>query len=107
MKTPKITQKNFLKQEMNELKIFIDQMMLIKSDASLNDGKPIGISWNELKEKGVSEGLLEKLTNFHFISRRNDVTPIWISWSNAYYPNRTIDNLKKIYKMYEKECKEE
>lgn len=85
-----------------ELKNFI--LLAMTTKAGYTGEKIDGLSVQELKDAGISDSTINWLSKNHYIAIHKD-KPIWISWTNKYYPSRTIDGLKSLIKKYEKEMK--
>ena len=77
-----------------ELKSFI---LMAKATKLGYDGSKIeGITEEDL-DRVISKKTKDWLQKNHYISIHKG-KPIWISWSNKYYPNATIDGLEKLIK---------
>lgn len=61
-----------------------------------------GLSVQDLKDAGISDATINWLSKNRYIAIHKD-KPIWISWSNKYYPTQTIGNLAKTVRAFEKE----
>ena len=61
----------------------------------LHNGTFKGKTFDDFKRHGVKGQTLLTLKRNHYISYPKDHKgPCWISWSNKYYPDNTIMNLK-------------
>lgn len=61
-----------------------------------------GLSVQDLKDAGISDATINWLSKNRYIAIHKD-KPIWISWTNKYYPTQTIANLAKTVRAFEKE----
>ena len=59
----------------------------------INEGKTKGRTYNEFIKAGVSSKTMSILKAGKFITWHSKTTPVWISWENNFYPDRTIENL--------------
>ena len=59
----------------------------------INEGKTKGRTYNEFIKAGVSSKTMSILKAGKFITWHSKTNPVWISWENNFYPDRTIDNL--------------
>ena len=64
-----------------------------------------GLSVQDLKDAGISDATINWLSKNRYIAIHKG-KPIWISWSNKYYPTQTIGNLAKTVRAFEKEMSE-
>lgn len=64
-----------------------------------------GLSVQDLKDAGISDTTINWLSKNRYIAIHKD-KPIWISWTNKYYPTQTIGNLAKTVRAFEKEMSE-
>lgn len=59
--------------------------------------KITGITLDDFERVGISDKTVTWLQKNHYISI-NKNKPIWISWTNKYYPSKTIEGLKNLLK---------
>lgn len=66
----------------------------------LKDGNKKGRTYKEFINAGVSKETMSMLKAGKFLSWHNTTDPVWLSWTNNFYPDRTIKDLKYFYKTY-------
>ena len=66
----------------------------------LKDGNKKGRKYNDFINAGVSAKTMSMLKASKFITWHNATEPVWISWENKIYPDRTIKDLKYFYEHY-------
>lgn len=66
--------------------------------------KDVGITLESLTAAGIDMEVVVWLRKNHYISVKPNA-PIWIAWENKYYPDRTIENLKKWLNTYKENNK--
>ena len=59
----------------------------------LKDGNKKGRTYNEFIKAGVTSKTMSILKAGKFITWHDKKEPVWISWQNEFYPDRTIENL--------------
>ena len=59
----------------------------------LKDGNKKGRTYKEFINEGVSKETMSILKASKFITWHNTTDPVWISWKNNIYEDRTIANL--------------
>ena len=59
----------------------------------INSGKTKGRTYNDFMKAGVTSKTLSMLKAGKYITWHNKKDPIWISWKNELYEDRTIENL--------------
>ena len=59
----------------------------------INEGKTEGRTYNEFIKAGVDTKTLSILKAGKYITWHDKTEPVWISWENNFYPDRTIENL--------------
>jgi hypothetical protein len=84
-----------------ELETFLNKCKAVKVEASINGGKSNGIYVRDLLDAGISKGTISILKSLHYIQVKSDDLPIWIGYSNKFYPSRCIANLEKIAKVFD------
>ena len=85
-----------IKSRNEQLQHFVDY---VETQRNLYKGHPldIAITLDNLVSIGLDMDTIVWLRKNHYISVKPNA-PIWIAWENKYYPNRTIENLKKWLK---------
>lgn len=66
----------------------------------LKDGNKKGRRYSDFIKTGVTKETMSKLKASHFLTWHNATNPVWLSWENKIYPDRTIKDLKYFYKNY-------
>ncbi len=66
----------------------------------LKDGNKKGRTYNDFIKAGVSKETMSILKASKFITWHNATDPVWLSWENKIYPDRTIKDLKYFYEHY-------
>ena len=66
----------------------------------LKDGNKKGRTYNEFIQKGVTSKTMSILKAGKFITWHDKTNPVWISWENKIYSDRTIKDLKYFYETY-------
>ena len=83
---------SYLELEENQVQLFFEVIASIRKE--INEGKTKGRTYNDFKKAGVTSKTLSILKAGKFITWHNkNKEPVWISWENNFYPDRTIDNL--------------
>ena len=59
----------------------------------INKGKTKGRTYNDFIKAGVDTKTMSILKAGKFITWHDKTEPVWISWENNFYPDRTIENL--------------
>ena len=59
----------------------------------INEGKTKGRTYNEFIQKGVTSKTMSVLKAGKYITWHSKTEPVWISWQNEFYSDRTIENL--------------
>ena len=75
----------------NQVQLFFEVIASIRKE--INEGKTKGRTYNDFIQKGVASKTLSILKSGKYITWHNKTEPVWISWENNFYPDRTIDNL--------------
>lgn len=60
----------------------------------LHNGTFKGKTFEDFKKHGVTGRTLQTLKKNHYVSYHDHKSPVWISWTNKYYEDNTIMNLK-------------
>lgn len=66
----------------------------------LKDGNKKGRKYSDFINAGVSKETMSILKAGHFLTWHNATDPVWLSWENKIYPDRTIKDLKYFYENY-------
>ena len=79
--------------EINEEQVqkFFEVIATIRKE--INSGKTKGRTYNDFIKAGVTSRTLSILKAGHFITWHNKTEPVWISWTNNIYSDKTIENL--------------
>ena len=87
-----------IKERNEQLQKFVDY---VETQKSLYKGcsDDIAITLDNLVSIGLDMDTIVWLRKNHYISVK-PTAPIWIAWSNKFYPKNTIDSLKKWLKVY-------
>ena len=75
----------------NQAQLFFEVIAAIRKE--INDGKTNGRSYNDFIKYGVAAKTMSILKAGKFITWHDKKEPVWISWENNFYPDRTIENL--------------
>ena len=82
---------NYLELEENQVQLFFEVIAEIRKE--INKGSTKGRTYNEFIQKGVTSKTLSILRAGKYITWHNKTEPVWISWENKFYEDRTIENL--------------
>lgn len=63
----------------------------------LRDGNKKGRKYSDFIKNGVTKETMYMLKAGKFLTWKNATEPVWISWENNFYPDRTIKDLKYFY----------
>ena len=66
----------------------------------LKDGNKKGRTYNDFIKAGVNTSTMSMLKAGKFITWHDKKIPVWLSWENKIYEDRTIKNLKFFYEKY-------
>ena len=79
--------------EINEEQVqkFFEVIASIRKE--INEGKTEGRTYNDFIKAGVTSKSMSILKAGKFITWHDKKEPVWISWENNIYENRTIENL--------------
>ena len=77
--------------EENQVQLFFEVIAAIRKE--INEGKTKGRTYNDFIKAGVTSKTMSILKSGKFITWHNKKEPVWISWENEFYPERTIENL--------------
>lgn len=77
--------------EENQVQLFFEVIAAIRKE--INEGTTKGRTYNYFIKYGVTSKTLSILKAGKFITWHNKTEPVWISWENNFYPERTVENL--------------
>ena len=80
-------------EEINEEQVqkFFEVIVAIRKE--IVEGKTKGRIYNEFIKAGVTSKTMSILKAGKYITWHDKKEPVWISWENSFYPDRTIENL--------------
>ena len=82
---------SYLELEEEQVQLFFEVIASIRKE--INECKTEGRNYNDFIQKGVTSKTMSILKAGKYITWHNKTNPVWISWENEFYPDRTIDNL--------------
>ena len=85
------TMNSYFDLEENQVQLFFEVIVAIRKE--INDGATKGRTYNEFIRAGVTPKTLSILKAGKFITWHDKKEPVWISWENEFYEDRTIENL--------------
>ena len=74
-----------------QAQLFFEVIAAIRKE--INEGKTEGRTYNDFIKYGVAAKTMSILKAGKFITWHNKKEPVWISWENNFYPDRTVENL--------------
>lgn len=84
--------------KIGQIKIFIQMAKYAKVSGGFGG---FGITYEDLRKKGVSEEIFAWLVQNHYTNKPQKGRALWIANTNKLYPTQTIDNLEKSIKDFE------
>ena len=87
----KYSMNSYLELDEEQSFLFFDVIANIRKE--INKGSTKGRSYNDFIKAGVNAKTMSILKAGHFLTWHNKKEPVWISWTNNFYPDRTIENL--------------
>ena len=81
----------YLELDEEQVQKFFEVIAEIRKE--INEGKTKGRTYNEFIKAGVTSKTMSILKAGKYITWHDKTEPVWISWSNDFYPDRIIDNL--------------
>ena len=75
----------------SQVQLFFEVIAAIRKE--INDGTTKGRNYNDFRNSGVTSKTMSILKAGKFITWHDKKEPVWISWENEFYPERTIENL--------------
>ena len=82
---------SYLEIEENQAQLFFEVIAEIREE--INSGKTNGRTYNDFIKYGVATKTMSILKAGKYITWHDKKEPVWISWENNFYPDRTIENL--------------
>lgn len=82
---------SFLEIEENQAVLFFEVVAGIRKE--INAGTTKGRTYNDFIKAGVSTSTMSMLKASKFLSYHDKKNPVWVSWKNDFYEDRTIENL--------------
>ena len=82
---------SYLELEEEQVQKFFEVIKEIRKE--INEGKTKGRTYNEFIKSGVTAKTMSMLKAGKYITWHNKTDPVWISWENEFYQDRTIENL--------------
>ena len=82
---------SYLELEEEQVQKFFEVIASIRKE--INECKTEGRNYNDFIQKGVTSKTMSILKAGKYITWHSKTNPVWISWENEFYPDRTIDNL--------------
>ena len=82
---------SYLELEEKQAQLFFEVIASIRKE--INEGKTKGRTYNDFIKAGVKAKTMSILKAGKFITWHNKKEPVWVSWQNNFYPDRTIENL--------------
>ena len=82
---------SYLEIEENQAILFFEVVAGIRKE--INKGSTKGRTYNDFIKSGISKETMSILKASKFITWHNATEPVWISWSNNLYPDRTIASM--------------
>lgn len=86
--------------KIGQIKIFIQMAKYARTSGAFGG---FGITYEDLRKKGVSEEIFAWLVQNHYTNKPQKDRALWIANTNKLYPTQTIDNLEKSIKKFEEE----
>ena len=85
------TMNSYFDLDEKQVQLFFEVIAAIRKE--INEGKTEGRSYNDFIKAGVTTKTMSILKAGKFITWHNKTDPVWISWTNNFYPDRTVENL--------------
>ena len=82
---------SYLELDEEQVQLFFEVISAIRKE--INSGKTKGRIYNEFIKAGGTSKTMSILKAGKYITWHNKSDPVWISWENELYPDRTIENL--------------
>ena len=85
------TMNSYLEINEEQVQKFFEVILAIRKE--INEGKTKGRTYNDFIKSGVTSKTLSMLKAGKYITWHDKKEPVWISWQNNFYSDRTIENL--------------
>ena len=85
------TMNSYLELEENQVQLFFEVIAAIRKE--INNGATKGRTYNDFIKAGVTAKAMSMLKAGKYITWHSKTDPVWISWENEFYQDRTIENL--------------
>ena len=82
---------SYLELDEEQVQLFFEVIAAIRKE--INEGKTKGRTYNDFINAGVSTKTMSILKAGKYITWHDKTKPVWISWENNIYEERTIENL--------------
>ena len=82
---------SYLELDEEQVQLFFEVIVAIRKE--INEGKTKGRTYNEFIKAGVATKTMAILKAAKFITWHDKKEPVWISWENNIYEDRTISSL--------------
>ena len=82
---------SYLELDEEQDQLFFEVIAAIRKE--INEGKTEGRTYNEFIKAGVTSKTMSILKAGKYITWHDKKEPVWISWENSFYPEKTIENL--------------
>ena len=87
----KYSMNSYLELDENQAQLFFEVISSIRKE--INKGKTKGRTYNDFIKAGVATKTMSISKAGKYITWHNKSEPVWISWTNNIYEDRTIENL--------------
>ena len=87
----KYSMNSYLELDEEQVQLFFEVIAAIRKE--INEGRTKGRTYNDFIKAGVATKTMSILKAGHFLTWHNKSEPVWISWTNSIYEDRTIENL--------------
>lgn len=74
-----------------QAQLFFEVIAEIRKE--INEGTTNGRTYNDFIKYGVAKETMSVLKAGKFITWHNKKEAVWVSWTNNFYPDRTVENL--------------
>ena len=82
---------SYLELDEEQVQKFFEVIAAIRKE--INEGKTKGRTYNEFIKAGVTSKTMSVLKAGKYITWHSKTEPVWISWQNEFYSDRTMENL--------------
>ena len=87
----KYSMNTYLELDEEQVQKFFEVIAAIRKE--INEGKTEGRTYNDFIKAGVTSKTMSILKAGKYITWHDKKEPVWISWENNFYSDRTIENL--------------